>query len=66
MDCPMRGACAVIFCLLATLALPAWPCALRDRVTLSHTDGSGSMRIVVPLGTALSPGDTVLVGERWF
>jgi polysaccharide export outer membrane protein len=24
------------------------------------------MRIVVPLGTALSPGDTVLVGERWF
>jgi polysaccharide export outer membrane protein len=42
------------------------PRALRDRVTLTHTDGSGSMRIVVPLGTALSPGDTVLVGERWF
>jgi hypothetical protein len=33
--CPMRGACAVILCLIA---------ALR---------------------TALSPGDTVLVGERW-
>jgi polysaccharide export outer membrane protein len=42
------------------------PRARRDRVTLTHTDGSGSMRIVVPLGTALSPGDTVLVGERWF
>jgi polysaccharide export outer membrane protein len=42
------------------------PRALRDRVTLTHTDGSGSMRVVVPLGTAVSPGDTVLVGERWF
>jgi polysaccharide biosynthesis/export protein len=42
------------------------PRALRDSVTLTHTDNSGSMRIVVPLGTALSPGDTVQVGERWF
>jgi polysaccharide export outer membrane protein len=42
------------------------PRARRDRVTLTHTDASGSMRSVVPLGTALSPGDTVLVGERWF
>jgi polysaccharide export outer membrane protein len=42
------------------------PRARRDRVTLTHSDSSGSMRIVVPLGTALSPGDTVLVGERWF
>src|ERR1700688_2141415 len=42
------------------------PRARRDAVTLTHTDRSGSMRIVVPLGTALSPGDTVLVGERWF
>ena len=42
------------------------PRALRDRVTLTHADHSGSMRVVVPLGTALSPGDTVLVGERWF
>ena len=25
-----------------------------------------NMRFVVPAGTALSPGDTVLVGERWF
>jgi polysaccharide biosynthesis/export protein len=42
------------------------PRARRDRVTLTHTDASGSMRFVVPLGTSLSPGDTVLVGERWF
>jgi polysaccharide biosynthesis/export protein len=42
------------------------PRALRDRVTLTHTDNSGSSRMVVPLGTALGPGDTVLVGERWF
>ena len=42
------------------------PRARRDNVTLTHTDNSGSMRVVVPLGTALSPGDTVLVGERWF
>ena len=42
------------------------PRARRDRVTLTHTDSSGSMRVVVPLGTPLGPGDTVLVGERWF
>jgi len=42
------------------------PRARRDRVTLTHADNSGSTRIVVPLGTALGPGDTVLVGERWF
>ena len=42
------------------------PRARRDSVTLTHTDGSGSMRVLAPLGTALSPGDTVLVGERWF
>ena len=42
------------------------PRARRDTVTLTHTDASGSMRTVVPLGTPLSPGDTVLVGERWF
>ena len=42
------------------------PRARRDIVTLTHTGGSGSMRAAVPLGTAVSPGDTVLVGERWF
>ena len=42
------------------------PRARRDLVTLTHTDGGGSSRVVVPLGTPLNPGDTVLVGERWF
>jgi polysaccharide export outer membrane protein len=42
------------------------PRAKRDAVTLTHTDQRGSIRAVVPLGTPLSPGDTVLVGERWF
>jgi polysaccharide export outer membrane protein len=42
------------------------PRARRDSVTLTHTDASGSGRFVVPLGTPLNPGDTVLIGERWF
>ena len=42
------------------------PRARRDRVTLTHTDGGGSIRTIVPLGTPIGPGDTVLVGERWF
>jgi polysaccharide export outer membrane protein len=42
------------------------PRAKRDAVTLTHTDPAGSIRAIVPLGTPLSPGDTVLVGERWF
>ena len=42
------------------------PRARRDSVTLTHTNGSGLARTVVPLGTPISPGDTVLVSERWF
>jgi polysaccharide export outer membrane protein len=42
------------------------PRALRDRVTVTHTDASGTARYVVPSGTSISPGDTVLIGERWF
>ena len=42
------------------------PRARRDRVTVTHTDGSGTARYIVPPGTSISPGDTVLVGERWF
>jgi polysaccharide export outer membrane protein len=42
------------------------PRAKRDRVTVTHTDAGGSVRAVVPMGTPISPGDTVLVGERWF
>jgi polysaccharide export outer membrane protein len=42
------------------------PRAKRDAVTLTQTDPSGSIRALVPLGTPLGPGDTILVGERWF
>jgi polysaccharide export outer membrane protein len=42
------------------------PRAKRDRVTVTHTDAAGSIRTIVPLGTPIGPGDTVLVGERWF
>jgi len=42
------------------------PRARRDRVTLTHTVASGTGRFVVPPGTPIGPGDTVLVGERWF
>src|SRR6267154_5399291 len=42
------------------------PRARRDSVTLTHTDASGTGRFVVPPGTPISPGDTVLIGERWF
>lgn len=42
------------------------PRARRDRVTVTHNDASGTARFVVPPGSPISPGDTVLVGERWF
>ncbi|WP_244552524.1 polysaccharide biosynthesis/export family protein [Bradyrhizobium sp. Ghvi] len=42
------------------------PRAKRDMVTVTHTEAGGAMRAVVPLGTPVSPGDTVFVGERWF
>jgi polysaccharide biosynthesis/export protein len=42
------------------------PRARRDVVTLTHSDSSGSTRMLVPTGSALGPGDTVLVSERWF
>src|SRR5277367_484848 len=38
------------------------PRARRDSVTLTHN----ADRVIVPLGTPIGPGDTVLVGERWF
>jgi polysaccharide biosynthesis/export protein len=40
--------------------------ARRDRVTLTHIEASGPIRITVPPGAAVNPGDTILVGERWF
>ena len=42
------------------------PRARRDSVTLTHTDASGTARYAVPPGGPVSPGDTVLVSERWF
>jgi polysaccharide export outer membrane protein len=42
------------------------PRARKDRVTITHTDASGASRVIMPPGTPISPGDTVLVGERWF
>ena len=42
------------------------PRARRDSVTVTHTGASGTARFVVPPGSPISPGDTVLVGERWF
>jgi polysaccharide export outer membrane protein len=42
------------------------PRAKKDRVTITHTDAGGTQRLIVPPGTPIRPGDTVLVGERWF
>ena len=42
------------------------PRAKRDGVLLTHITVDGPMRSLVPLGTPITPGDTVLVGERWF
>jgi len=42
------------------------PRAKRDQVILTRGNASGMVRAAVPLGTPLNPGDTVLVGERWF
>jgi polysaccharide export outer membrane protein len=42
------------------------PRARRDSVTVTHTDASGTARFAVPPGSPISPGDTVLVSERWF
>jgi polysaccharide export outer membrane protein len=38
------------------------PRAKRDGVTLTHN----ASRTIVPIGTPINPGDTILVGERWF
>lgn len=42
------------------------PRARRDQVTVTRADASGTQRFVVPPGSPIGPGDTVLVGERWF
>jgi hypothetical protein len=76
----MRGVRAAIYCLFAALALSGWmhttgPVAMAqpqsDLDSMAYGQSYGmapapSSRNVVPLGTPLSPGDTVLVGELWF
>ena len=42
------------------------PRAQKGSVDLTRTEKSGAVRATVPLGTLLRPGDTVVVGERWF
>jgi polysaccharide export outer membrane protein len=42
------------------------PRAQRSSVELTRNEGGGPVRVQVPLGTPLRPGDTILVGERWF
>ncbi len=42
------------------------PRARRDTVTIDHTTSAGTVRAVVPPATPINPGDTVVVGERWF
>ncbi len=51
---------------IGTVAAAFTPRARRDHITLTHIDGAGPARMVVPPGTALGPGDTVHVGEHWF
>lgn len=41
------------------------PRARRDEARLTHTDSSGWARVLAPPGSPLSPGNTVLVAERW-
>ena len=42
------------------------PRAQKASVDLTRTDHNGATRAAVPLGTLLRPGDTIVVGERWF
>jgi len=42
------------------------PRAQKASVELTRSDRNGAVRATVPLGTIMRPGDTVVVGERWF
>jgi polysaccharide export outer membrane protein len=42
------------------------PRARRDVVDLTRSNSSGVLRTTVPLGTPIGPGDSIVVGERWF
>jgi polysaccharide export outer membrane protein len=42
------------------------PRAQRSGIKLTRTGEAGTLQAVVPTGTLLKPGDTVLIQERWF
>lgn len=42
------------------------PRALRGGIKLTRMGETGTVQAVVPPGTLLKPGDTVVVAERWF
>ena len=42
------------------------PRARRDSITVTRNEPTGALRVMVPPGTAVAPGDTIQVGERWF
>lgn len=42
------------------------PRALRNSVRMTRSNVAGSVSAVVPPTTLVSPGDTIVVGERWF
>ena len=42
------------------------PRAIRNGAKLTHSNVSGSVSAVVPPTTMVTPGDTILIGERWF
>ncbi len=42
------------------------PRARRDSVQITRSNASGSVRTIVPLQTPLAPGDSIVIGERWF
>ena len=42
------------------------PRARKDRVTITHTDAAGTSRTMASPAIPINPGDTVVVGERWF
>ena len=42
------------------------PRARRDSIAVTRNEPTGALRIMVPPGTAVAPGDTIQVAERWF
>jgi polysaccharide biosynthesis/export protein len=42
------------------------PRAQKNTVDITRTEAAGPIRASAPLGTLLRPGDTIVVGERWF